>query len=410
MAKTKSKDSTPTPQSTNVDIPNINVNTYDDVINDDYIESAYSGSESNTNNSTETDVDIDNIDTTDTQTTKTIEDKPAETMPTTAPVSTPTTAVESDKLRLSDFDDIINQSKKEEENEKRNEEKTADVQKGTDAETQKVSQQRDYSIFNTEEQSLFKGTSNEVYEYLKSTLPKLRDLEKQYQELQQKQSTQQQTENKPTTIYDHPDSYVLSDEYRNNAYKAQLYDFEERHWTEQLQRLRNSETKLLDLVGYDDKGNPKYAEIEIKPEMVSKAEVQLIKNIQSATSAKQNTINDINKYAEEHKKNYTGAVSSIKDMENKYLSMYNEKSHRAKDIQTFINNIPPAFHSNPLLSPMSKMYAMILDLIDIAKKNKTNTAHVDDIKKKTQPTSSALRPGGNTNEILYSPDEYEDEI
>lgn len=53
---------------------------------------------------------------------------------------------------------------------------------------------------------------------------------------------------------------------------------------------------------------------------------------------------------------------------------------------------------------------MILDLIDIAKKNKTNTAHVDDIKKKTQPTSSALRPGGNTNEILYSPDEYEDEI
>ena len=36
MAKTKSKDSTPTPQSTNVDIPNINVNTYDDVINDSF--------------------------------------------------------------------------------------------------------------------------------------------------------------------------------------------------------------------------------------------------------------------------------------------------------------------------------------------------------------------------------------
>lgn len=408
-------------------IPDVNVNTYDDVITESNIEDIFdSNNEVDVNND---DTNNDDNSSQDANNVKDIDDSsPKETttpnvaQKTNEPEVTENKPDETDKIRLSDFEELINQAKEDEVNdEKRNKEKTADVSKGNEKqqERQKVQQQRDYSIFNEEEQKLFKGTSNEVYEYLKSTLPKLRELEKHYKELEEKQQQQQQQQQvntaikQPTTIYDHPESYVLSDEYRNNAYKAQLYDFEERHWTEQLQRLRSSENKLVDLIGYDEKGNPKFAEIEIKPEMVSKAEVQLIKNIQSATSAKQNAINDLNKYAETHKKTYSDSVSSIKELENKFLSMYNEKSHRAKDIQTFVNNIPPTFRNDPLLSPMSKMYAMILDLIDIVKKNKTTNQsnNVDeDIKKKTQPTSNTLKVGGGTNEILYSPDEYADEI
>jgi len=397
-------------------ISDTNVNTYDDVINDDIIENSFDNSdiESNTDNDTpinttdERNIDKQQEKEQDKQQDKQIENNNKEE--------------QNDKIRLSDFDELINQiDKTETDNEKGNKEKVTerDVVK-----EEKVPKQRDYSVFSEEEQKLFKGTSNEVYEYLKNILPKLKETESKYQELlskqqetqqQSQQKSQQQTQSKPTSFYDHPEAYLLSEEYRNTAIKGQMYDAEERHWTEQLQRLRSGETKLTDFIGYDEKGNPKFSEIEIKPDMVSKAEVQLIKNIQAATYAKQNAFQELSKYTETHKKNYSDSISKIKEMENNFLSMYNEKSPRYKDIQTFINNIPPAFHNDPLLSPMSKMYAMILDLIDIAKKmkdnpNNTTTGNANDIKKKLQPSVSELKPGGNTDVIVYSPDEYKDEI
>ncbi len=395
-------------------IPDTNVNTYDDVINDDIIENSFDNNNIESNNGYNITSNSDND--TSTNTTSNVDKQQEKEQD--KQIESNNKEEHEDKIRLSDFDELINKiDNTETNNEKGDKEKTAERNL---VKEEKVPKQRDYSIFSEEEQKLFKGTSNEVYEYLKNVLPKLKETESKYNELLNKQQQQsqpqqqpQQTQSKPTSFYDHPDAYLLSDEYRNTAMKYQMSNAEEQHWTEQLQRLRSGETKLTDFLGYDDKGNPKFSEIEIKPDMVSKAEVQLIKNIQAANYAKQNTLQELSKYTETHKKNYSDSISKIKEMENNFLSMYNEKSPRYKDIQTFINNIPPAFHNDPLLSPMSKMYAMILDLIDIAKKmkdNQTASGNTNDIKKKIQPSVSELKPGGNTDVIVYSPDEYKDEI
>lgn len=297
----------------------------------------------------------------------------------------------SETPKLSDFDQIIEKPELEENIEEKQETKPLTQQ------TQ-AKKERDYSVFTDEEKKIFKGVSNEAFEYLKKVLPELRQKVTEYEK---KLSEQGEKSTLP-----HPDSYVLSEEFRNSAIQSQIYDFEEKHWEQQLEKLRSGSDKLVDLLGIDEKGNPKYAEVPVTPENTSKLEIQLLKNIQAASAAKREALNTMNRIKESYVKEYENAVKTIRELENRYLSAYDlSKSHRSKEMNAFLEKLPKQFKNDPLAPTVAKMFGMILDLIETNKKSEKKKSV-----KNPQPTEADIKPSGSTPLTVYDPKEYLDEI
>jgi len=101
---------------------------------------------------------------------------------------------------------------------------------------------RDYTGFTGDEVAILKQMSNPAFEFATKHMKELKELRQQ----------------KPDSIYQHPDAYTLTPEYKSAQEDLKFTSFEERHWRQQLVNIRGGKP-WQGLDGYNEKGEPVYS-------------------------------------------------------------------------------------------------------------------------------------------------------
>jgi hypothetical protein len=148
------------------------------------------------------------------------------------------------------------EKKKEEKKEEEKVQQTQQQQSTTQGQQQKVG--RDYSIFKPEHASIIKKYApNQLFDLLKSELPKAYQLEKENKELQQKyEDASKGLVRMPESYAEHPNAYILTPEYSKYRSAVKRADDEASHWIEQLEKIENGE-EWQDIVGRNEDGSLK---------------------------------------------------------------------------------------------------------------------------------------------------------
>lgn len=154
---------------------------------------------------------------------------------------------------------------------------------------------RDYSKFSQEDAKYLKQMSNEAFEHFSKRAEENSTLQKQLDETK-------------AVDVDHPDAYVLSDEYRDaytNLTKAQQ---EQQHWRSQLIKIRNGEA-WQNIEGYDDGGRMVIAKQGYKPTQQAEIDVEMAMN--EAAGLNRKFSSDMDGVSGSYKKNYNEAVTLL---------------------------------------------------------------------------------------------------
>jgi hypothetical protein len=141
---------------------------------------------------------------------------------------------------------------------------------------------RDYSKFSEEDAKYLKQMSNEAFEHFSKLSEKSNKLQEEIEAVKQQAA-------KEVTTADHPDAYILSDEYKDtyaNMAKAQQ-----------------------NIEGYNDAGQLVIGKDAFKPTQQSEIDVEMAMQEAAGLSRKFNS--DLDNVSKSYKKNYEDAVSLL---------------------------------------------------------------------------------------------------
>ncbi len=252
--------------------------------------------------------------------------------------------------------------------------------------------ERDYSMFRPEDAEILKKSRNEVYEFAKIRLPEI------YKRENEANEKLKQVEGKvlPESYYQHPESYVLSADYKAAQTDVQYAAFEEAHWRKQLVSLKGGETKLKMLTGFND-SKPVYEDVEISPEQIADTEIRLAENLSAAAAAKQSAYRAAREIQQSFQSTFKNTVDVLKQSESKYYPFYEKPTESQKKIMSEIESmIPTQFRSNPLSSYLVKAGTLNVELI-----NRLNEA-TREIAQLKSGKSDPIKKGPNGSEITSS--------
>lgn len=215
---------------------------------------------------------------------------------------------------------------------------------------------RDYSKYDKEDAKYLRQMSNEAFEHFSKRAEELQELEK-------KTAAAAHTA-------DHPDAYVLSDEYRDayaNLSKAQQ---EQQHWREQLIHIRKGD-EWRTIQGYDKEGRMVLGQSANKP--TQQAEIDVEMALQEAVTLNRKFSDAAQNVSKSFKGNYSDAVQLLEHEQNaNFAWLTNDKVAKEEIVlpsvgkttindvkQSFSNALPKPFRKHPLAELASNLFVTL---------------------------------------------------
>ena len=222
---------------------------------------------------------------------------------------------------------------------------------------------RDYSKFSEEDAKYLKQMSNEAFEHFSKLSEKSNKLQEEMEAVKQQAA-------KEVTTADHPDAYILSDEYKDTYTNMSKAQQEQQHWRAQLIKIRNGEN-WQNIEGYNDAGQLVIGKGAFKPTQQSEIDVEMAMQEAAGLSRKFNS--ELDNVSKSYKKNYEDAVTLL-DREQKAnfawttddavakqeLVLPNVGSTTIQQIKTtFSNALPKTFQKHPLAELASNLFVTL---------------------------------------------------
>lgn len=222
---------------------------------------------------------------------------------------------------------------------------------------------RDYSKFSEEDAKYLKQMSNEAFEHFSKLSEKSNKLQEEMEAVKQQAA-------KEVTTADHPDAYILSDEYKDTYANMSKAQQEQQHWRAQLIKIRNGEN-WQNIEGYNDAGQLVIGKDAFKPTQQSEIDVEMAMQEAAGLSRKFNS--ELDNVSKSYKKNYEDAVTLL-DREQKAnfawttddavakqeLVLPNVGSTTIQQIKTtFSNALPKTFQKHPLAELASNLFVTL---------------------------------------------------
>jgi hypothetical protein len=208
---------------------------------------------------------------------------------------------------------------------------------------------RDYSGIAEEHKKLFKGMGNAEFNFAKQKYIENAELQKQIAELKAK--PQQQT----VQVYDHPEGYMLTPEYKTQSARSQVATNVKRHYMTQLAKAQRGERWTN--VELDGQGNLKQVneEQEPTPENI----VQLTEWVTTLTQQEWDEKQKLNQLVQGSQTGYKSAVSKIDEAIQQYYKplLDLKPEDPLKKLQDNATNlVPEQFRGHP----MTKLFVLTL--------------------------------------------------
>lgn len=257
---------------------------------------------------------------------------------------------------------------------------------------------RDYSKFSQEDAKYLKQMSNEAFEHFSKRTEEIAALQKEI-------------ETSKAVDVDHPDAYVLSDEYRDaftNLTKAQQ---EQQHWRNQLINIRNGKG-WQNIEGYDDSGRMVLGKQQYKPTQQAEIDVEMAMN--EAAGLNRKYTSEMDGVSGSYKKNYNEAVTLLEreqdtnfawrtndDVANESIVLPNVGKTTIKTVkESFTKALPKTFRKHP----MAELAADLFVTLQLATAQASSEKAAAKEAKRKEPkarrkSSSASADSGDTLEI-----------
>ena len=225
--------------------------------------------------------------------------------------------------------------------------------------TENIPAGRDYSKYSEEDAKYLKQMSNEAFEHFSKRSEEAAELAKQLD------STKT---SKPTL--DHPDAYVLSDEYKENYANFTKAQQEQQHWRDQLIKIRNGEA-WQNIEGYDKGERLVLSKEAFKP--TQQAEIDVEMALQEAVGLNRKFTEGLDAVSKTYKSSYNDAVTLLEREQNANFSwLTDDKVAQEKlvlpkvgttTIQTikdsFTEALPKTFRKHPMAELASNLFVTL---------------------------------------------------
>jgi len=226
--------------------------------------------------------------------------------------------------------------------------------------TDRVVKARDYSRFNTEDAKYLKQMSNEAFEHFA----------KRTEETAALQQKLDSTSDKERITADHPDSYILSEDYKEIYGKLSQAQQEQQHWRSQLLKIRNGDA-WQNIEGYNDKGQLVMQKNSFKP--TQQAEIDVEMALQEAVGLGRKFTDDLNGVSDTHKSSYNDAVTLLEREQNaNFAWLTDEKVAKEKIVvpnagattiqelkDGFTEALPKTFRKHPMAELASNLFVTL---------------------------------------------------
>ncbi len=226
--------------------------------------------------------------------------------------------------------------------------------------TDRVVKARDYSRFNTEDAKYLKQMSNEAFEHFA----------KRTEETAALQQKLDSTSDKERITADHPDSYILSEDYKEIYGKLLQAQQEQQHWRSQLLKIRNGDA-WQNIEGYNDKGQLVMQKDSFKP--TQQAEIDVEMALQEAVGLGRKFTDDLNGVSDTHKSSYNDAVTLLEREQNaNFAWLTDEKVAKEKIVvpntgattiqelkDGFTEALPKTFRKHPMAELASNLFVTL---------------------------------------------------
>jgi len=268
---------------------------------------------------------------------------------------------EEDRLPEGDLEE--EESDEEEEPETSEEAEEEDAEEGLSSTLKKATENipagRDYSKYSDEDAKFLKQMSNEAFEHFSKRSEEFATIAKQ---LDEKKTS------KPTL--DHPDAYVLSDEYKENYANFSKAQQEQQHWRDQLIKIRNGDT-WQNIEGYDKGERLVLSKDAFKP--TQQAEIDVEMALQEAVGLNRKYTEGLDAVSKTYKDNYSDAVTLLEREQNaNFAWLTDDKVAKEKivlpnvgttTVQTikdsFTEALPKTFRKHPMAELASNLFVTL---------------------------------------------------
>ena len=220
---------------------------------------------------------------------------------------------------------------------------------------------RDYSDIDEADKVLFRDMSNDAFNKLK---PLYLENKKLKPELEAVKKLVAQQSNIPANVYEHPDGYILTPQYRKAASDVNDAQLIFNHWQSQLQAIEEGKGTYTTLTR-DANNQLSYAQ-EVPVDSSSKTKLLTLMN---------GAQNQYIKYSAEaealvktHSQQYQQAQTFLKDHSQKSFAVfYSDEGKKVygPQIDAIVESFPPAYRNNPLMSDYARALVMCNQLATI---------------------------------------------
>tara|TARA_R110000751_G_scaffold232141_1_gene333295 strand:+ start:17 stop:1114 length:1098 start_codon:yes stop_codon:yes gene_type:complete len=224
--------------------------------------------------------------------------------------------------------------------------------------TKNIPTARDYSKYSEEDAKYLKQMSNEAFEHFSKKSSENVDLQKKLEDTSGQQTA------------DHPDAYVLSDEYKDSYANLTKAQQEQQHWRSQLIKIRNGEA-WSSIQGYDDKGSMVLNKETYKP--TQQAEVDVEMALQEAVTLNRKFSDNMENVSKTFKGNYNEAVTLLETEQRSNFSWLTDEKVANEEIvlpnigttsikavkKSFEKAIPKTFRNHPLAELASNLFVTL---------------------------------------------------
>jgi len=249
-------------------------------------------------------------------------------------------------------------SEEEEETEEEEEEEEEGFSGQLKKATKNIPDARDYSKYSEEDAKYLKQMSNEAFEHFSKKAAENVDLQQKLEDTSSQQTS------------DHPDAYVLSDEYKESYANLTKAQQEQQHWRSQLIKIRNGES-WSSIQGYDDRGSMVLNKESYKP--TQQAEIDVEMALQEAVTLNRKFSDSMENVSKTFKGNYNEAVTLLEsEQKSNFAWLTDDKVANAEIVlpnigttsikavkNSFEKAIPKTFRSHPLAELASNLFVTL---------------------------------------------------
>jgi hypothetical protein len=272
---------------------------------------------------------------------------------------------DSEEEKLPEGDLVEDEAEETEESEDEDEEEETEEEESPLSDTlkkatERVVKARDYSRFSEEDAKYLKQMSNEAFEHFA----------KKTEETSALQQKLDSTSDKERVTADHPDSYILSEDYKEIYGKLSQAQQEQQHWRGQLLKIRNGDA-WQNVEGYNDKGQLVMQKESFKP--TQQAEIDVEMALQEAVSLGRKFTDDLNNVSDTHKSSYSDAVTLLEREQNANFAWLTDEKVAKEAIvlpnagktsiqdlkDSFTNALPKTFRKHPLAGLASNLFVTL---------------------------------------------------